>query len=72
MISGIVITVIVGVLLMPMLIHQYVGLNTVLTWISLLMELSLSIMAYVLLLYTRFGARIWAWFLDKLSMIGYS
>ncbi|MGC8543392.1 MAG: hypothetical protein ACP5NQ_05585 [Vulcanisaeta sp.] len=72
MISGIVVTVIVGVLLMPMLIHQYVGLNTVLTWISLLMELSLSIMTYVLLLYTRFGARIWAWFLDKLSMIGYS
>jgi hypothetical protein len=70
--SGIVVTVLAGLLLTPIFVWQYLHVSIELTLIALLVELAISLLVYVLLLYSGVGRYVWDWFIEKLSVIGYS
>lgn len=72
MFSGVVVAIIIGALLMPVLVYQQLYLHATSPWIALILELSLSALTYMVLMYSRVGEGVWRWLVEKLSVLGYS
>jgi hypothetical protein len=68
MFSGIAVTVIIGILLMPILMN----LHATVSWIILTLEPSLSVLTYMLFMHSGISENVWYWFVEKLSVMGYS
>ncbi|WP_069808178.1 hypothetical protein [Vulcanisaeta thermophila] len=70
-ISGSLITILVGAFFAPSIIDYLLQVPFNVSLITSLIEVSTSILIYLVLMYSPISRRVWYWFMDKLSTLGY-